>query len=347
MTESSDSTATSESRESAKIAFVFCVESGWLEAQARLLVGSIRTFAGRFARSPIYAVQPRGGPTLAKETTECFTEAGVIHRVGTWNDEHSELPTCNKVYAMALVERETNADCVAFLDTDTVILGEPALFDLNDDYDLALQITARGLGGTAGPGDRENQYWQTVFQACSIVEGPDINTVNPVPSYRGYYNGGLVVARRNCLLGERWLEFLRRIDPLTQEKRHFLDQYSLAAVAASVPGRVRQLPPSYNYNIRRRGEFPSDLRSIDLGELIHVHYHNSFSRPGFLAKAWPALNPRSVQFLWLSERLPLSPVQKPSRRRYYIYRRTRLKLSRLVHRLAAIHRRLLTFRDNS
>ncbi len=42
------------------LAFVFCVEPGWLEAQACLLSESIRRFGGTLADGPIYAVQPRG-----------------------------------------------------------------------------------------------------------------------------------------------------------------------------------------------------------------------------------------------------------------------------------------------
>ena len=106
MTDPTASPTTIDSDQSAKIAFVFCVESGWLEAQARLLVASIRRFAGRFATVPIYAVQPRGESALAQETYDSFTAAGVIHRAGSWNRAHHDIPTCNKVYAVALIERE-------------------------------------------------------------------------------------------------------------------------------------------------------------------------------------------------------------------------------------------------
>jgi len=46
------------------LAFVFCVEPGWLEAQACPLSESIRRFGGALADGSIYAFQAGGTPPL-------------------------------------------------------------------------------------------------------------------------------------------------------------------------------------------------------------------------------------------------------------------------------------------
>jgi hypothetical protein len=296
-------------RHPSNVAFVFCVEPGRLEAEARLLVASIRRFGGSFSQNPLFAVQPRGVESLQPQTLAAFERAGVTHLAAPLNVTHASWPTTNKVFAMAAVEDQARSPCLAFLDTDSILLNEPAEFLLRDDVDLAVQPTLKQFNGSTGPGDPNDALWQQIYNRCDVPEPPYVSTMLDQVQIRGYYNAGLVVYRRSAALGRRWLDYLHRITPLVPpEIRYNLDQFALAAVAASLQPRLHLLPFPYNYNIACRNQFASPSRRIiDLDALIHVHYHAAFREPRFLQSLHPPLNETDVRYRWLVDSLPLAP----------------------------------------
>ncbi len=293
------------------VAFVFCVEPGRLEPEARLLVESIRHFGGCFANATLYAVQPRNVDALRPETMTAFGRANVIHRAAQLNMEYAPWPTTNKVYAVADVENVATTEYLVFLDTDSVIMNEPREFLLQDGVDLAVQPTLKQFRGSRGPGDPNDPFWLKIYRMCEVPEPPYVHTMLDRVRIRGYYNGGLVVFRRAAGLGRRWLAFLQRIGPtIPGEIRYNLDQFALAAVAASVPERVYLLPSVYNYNIARRDHFVLDaVRHASLDSLIHIHYHDAFRQPDFLGVVRPPLDQTDERYRWLAQRLPLPNVE--------------------------------------
>src|SRR5206468_1581120 len=66
------------------LAFVACVEQGSLEEKARLLVRSIRRFAGAHREAPIHTFAPRAGRGIGEETGVRPVE---FHRWGERDDE--------------------------------------------------------------------------------------------------------------------------------------------------------------------------------------------------------------------------------------------------------------------
>ena len=58
-------------------AFVLCVEEGRLEAQAVLLVDSLRRFGGAYADSPVYAFSPRPARQMSAECRKALTDRRV------------------------------------------------------------------------------------------------------------------------------------------------------------------------------------------------------------------------------------------------------------------------------
>lgn len=289
------------------VAFAFCVEPGRLEFEACLLVESIRQFAGRFAQSPLYAIQPRGMAPMRSDTIALFERTGVIYRAANLNKEYSSWPTNNKVYAVAEVENLASTQFVVFMDTDSIVVNEPLDFVLRAGIDLAVQPTLRQFRGSTGPSDPNDAFWLKLYQMCEVLEPPYVFTMLDRVRIRGYYNGGLVVFRREAGLGRRWLKYLQRIGPtIPGDVRYNMDQFSLALVAASVPGRVQLLPSVYNFNIARRHEFVIETdRNSGLDKLVHIHYHEAFRQPGFLSTLSPPLDGSDERHRWLSQRLPL------------------------------------------
>ena len=289
------------------LAFVFCVEPGRLEAEACLLARSIRRYGGRLASSPLYAVQPRGAQPLRPETLAVFATEGVTHRAAVLNGPYAQWPTTNKVFGVADIESIAETEFLVFLDTDSVIINEPLELLLPAGHDLGVQPTVQQFRGSTGPGDPNDPFWLNVYRICDVPEPPYVLTMIDRVRIRGYYNGGLIAMRRTAGLGRRWLDFLMRIGPDVPNKaRYNLDQVALAAVAAGLPGRVRVLPSTYNYNIGRRQDFVLEAdRSAGWDSLVHLHYHDAFRRPDFLSTVRPPLDPEDERCRWLSQFLPL------------------------------------------
>lgn len=55
-----------------KLGIIIVIESGDLEQKYKLLVDSIRTFGGAIKNSKIWAVKPRKGKAISKETLKFF-----------------------------------------------------------------------------------------------------------------------------------------------------------------------------------------------------------------------------------------------------------------------------------
>ncbi len=291
--------------------FVFCVEAGRLEGESILLCESIRRFGGRYADSPIVAYRPRAGAPLADDTVARFGAIGVDLVQEPLNVEHDAYALANKVHSLVHAEREWPEDVLVLSDSDSVVLAEPARFDLEDGIDAAVTPVGRISDGSTGQGHKNEPYWQRLYELTGTEERPFTKTAIKRVRIRAYWNTGLVCMRRESRLADDWLEMLKvLIDTPHLPKRgiNHAEQLSLAAVLSRRPDRVLNLPSSYNYRITRRADMRDEDARLDLTDLVHIHYMRSFHVPGFLETLQPQLDRDSEQFRWLSERLPLRPL---------------------------------------
>ena len=118
------------------ITFVTCVESGPLELQVLRMVESLRTFGGRYADCPVWAVKPRFGPPLSKTTREQFDRLGIEFHKTQRNDPHGWYAYINKTRALMLAEAEVRTEFVGWLDADLLFAGEPTELLPRPDEDL-------------------------------------------------------------------------------------------------------------------------------------------------------------------------------------------------------------------
>jgi hypothetical protein len=293
------------------VRFVCCVEAGRLEGEALLLCRSLRRFGGRFATAPIVAYSPRAGDPVPERTRAELERLDVAVVEDELNTDHAANPIANKLYAGADVERQFTEEVVVVLDSDTVFLGEPQLLDLAPRTDAAVSAVGKVSEGTTGPGHENEGYWRALYELAGVSDPPWVETALRGTRIRGFWNSGLVAARRGAgILGE-WLELFRR---LASEGRlppsgriDNLDQIALALALSRRPGRVATLPWPYNYRITRRGRYRGAGRRAQLDELVHVHYMRSFYVEGFLERIEPPLALDSERGRWLGERLPLEP----------------------------------------
>ena len=304
------------------LAFVCCVERGALEGQALLLVRSIRRFGGRFREAPVHTFAPRKGREPRAGVVAQLEEMGAIHHGVTGeplNQDFQGYVYANKILACARAEETLAEDLLVFLDTDTLVTGEPADLDLPAGIDFAALPVANARMGSQGPGDRNEPYWRGVYQLCGIDSGgvagePFVHAVIDGRRIRAYFNSGLVAVRRGAGLFGRWRDDFLRL----MRARHTdgppglagMDEVALAATLGRAFARGRVLDLRYNYPLQRveRHLLPPPWREARLEDLAHVHYRFWFHLPGYLRHLDPPLDSDDEVFRWLEPQLPLEPV---------------------------------------
>ncbi|HHT9106475.1 MAG TPA: hypothetical protein ACFYD7_11470 [Candidatus Wujingus californicus] len=293
------------------VVFIACVESGNLENQALLLFRSIRKYAGRYKNAPIYSFQPRNGKTLKEDTLKAFEDLGVMHSTEKLNTEFHYYPRANKIFACARAEEVSRQDIFVFLDSDTVVMNEPDSFELPNDMVAAVRPVDNKNEGSAGIDDPNDEYWKKMYLICGVPETPFVESVVDRKKIRSYWNSGLVVMRRSEGLFQQWRDnFIK----LMQAKHApggrlaFVEQLSLSPTLAKVADKIKILDYRYNYPLPKRSLLVEPYRSAQLEDLIHIHYHRWFNKPGFLEMLMPPLNRHSEIYKWISSFLPFQPT---------------------------------------
>lgn len=300
-----------------KIAFIACVEKGYLEDQAKLLCRSIRHYGGQYRDCPIYTFQPRQGTDIAGETLSELQRLNVTHITATLNDIYPDYPIGNKIFVCAWAERNLSEEILVFLDSDTMFCSEPQAFDLPEHIIAAVRPVDRKGRGSKGENDPNDCYWQLLYDLCGVKSRPFVKTTIQQETIRAYFNAGLIVGRRSASLFQQWeSHFLRLMDEAhvpvkrrTQEPMlNNTDQLSLAATLSDVMPSVEILDERYNYPLPLRAISQSAMATAELSDLIHVHYHRWFRKPNFLRLLQPPLNPEDEIFQWVEPQLPLQPI---------------------------------------
>ena len=214
----------------------------------------------------------------------------------------------NKTGAMIQAE-PAKTEFVGWLDSDLLITGEPSELTPGPDQEIAA-CSSDNSGGTTGPGDRCEPFWQA---ACDAV-GLDINSLPWVTTeregdrIRRYWNSGLFVYRRTIPFAA---EVERCTVALFNAKlgsavtgTFFTEQYAVSLAGGTLKLRSKQLPHSHNYEmgsaIHAQWYREEKLRAARI-----VHYHDCM---------WPAFWPTFVSCLrdthpdvaaWLEPQGPL------------------------------------------
>ena len=299
------------------VAFLLCVERGRLESQTLLCVESLREFGGGLADVPVHAFAPRPGHEPAKETLDALAGYGVNYVAEPLNTQVGDLPHTNKVFVSAWAEENVDAEVLVFTDSDTVFLGEPAELRAGD-WDAAARPVGAVNKGSTGPGHRNEDDWQTLYDVLDVSARPFVETVVGRERVRAYFNAGLVALRRATGRGVAWRDAtLRLLDSSVAARppmRRQIDQLALAGVLADRMDRVKVLPDTYSYPLPKRIKLPAEMQALDLPDLVHVHGHRWLHKPGLLDEVHPPLDAASAPYRWLSERLPLEPtIDEPFR----------------------------------
>jgi hypothetical protein len=301
------------------VAFVTCIERGFLEEQSLLLYESIRQFGGRFSSCPIYGFSPRPGHEVTTETIAAMERLEVTYIDKPLNTEIGEFAYANKNFAAAYVERTSRHKSLVFLDSDTLFFREPALLELADDVDVRVRPVNWKNIGSMGSEDPNDKYWRSLAELCRVdldslpyleTSGNRARTSGD-QAVRAYYNGGLVAVRSERGIFQRWEENIiaaHRVG-LSPQPGNFWGsgQSTLCMAIHSAPHRVDILPRCYNYGLRSLSAPPPEDQVHRSHDLVHIHYHKRFeekhlSNCGLFA---PEFEWETEIRDWLLARLPL------------------------------------------
>jgi hypothetical protein len=313
----------------ATASFVLCIEQNPIREQALLLCESIRRFGGRHRDAEIVAYAPRPGLGVDADTERALADMGVTYIDAPLNVECRAYGSANRVAAAAHAERHARGEFVVVLDSDTVLLDEPAL---PVDADVAARPVDDKGSATRGEGDPFDAYWRALAELCGVPleRLPWIRTTLTHERVRASYNGGLVVARRASGVLGRWADFFFRsvraglkpyrgsgvdivasMGAVGREASEFWgsNQAALALAMWRGDARVAHYPDRYNlplHLVARDGEIDPRWSAAPP---VHVHYHGLFAgRQHEIALDLLArLGVGADRLEWLQPRLPLVP----------------------------------------
>jgi len=226
------------------------------------LAESVRTFAGRFSKSPIWLYVPDDVIIDDKETLARLQALGIDIRTFSFPKDAAWFYYAGKVYAAAEAERaaEGKGDVLAWLDEDTIVLAEPVDFDLAPGVVLAYRPVMHNRSGSllAAPPD---SFWSRIYKKLLITDEMLFPMVTPADrqTIRAYLHVGLLVVRPERNILRRWatdFESLYKDSVLTamckadQNKWVFLHQTAFMGVLHIVArNEMVELSDRYNYPI--------------------------------------------------------------------------------------------------
>ena len=264
-----------------KLILATYAESNGQLSEVRRMAESIRTFAGKFSRSPIWVYIPNDfvidDAALKKDLQSLEVKIKTSHTP----DEAAWLFYAGKVYAAGEAEKaaEGLASVLVFMDSDTIVLSEPTEFDLANDKCLAFCPVMHNRSGSLydAPPD---PFWSKIYQVLSISDDMLFPMITPADrqKIRAYFHIGLVVARPEKGILRRLVNDFEALyhDPTLADmcrketvRKIFLHQTALAGALHIVPQtEMQELPGKYNYPIFFERRYESKVRFDSIEDVV-------------------------------------------------------------------------------
>jgi hypothetical protein len=258
------------------LTFVCCIESGPLEWMTLLLAESLRRWGGAFARCPLLAITPRRGPVLSRDTRAGLDRLDVTHLKLPRGNRHAWFGFLNKPAALAEAEDRAQTPCLAWLDSDILVVGAPRELALGPEEDFAACAPDRNIG-TTGPDDPFEVYWKKVAEVfdLDLVKFPWIVTETEKARIRLYWNSGVFTWRRGLDLGRHFLDDCERLlaskVASAEAGIFFTDQVALGLTMLRRGLRWRALPHTCNFALGTKIMEQIDPAGVGSASLLHYH----------------------------------------------------------------------------
>ncbi|HUW51339.1 MAG TPA: hypothetical protein VMV75_10045 [Sulfuricella sp.] len=289
------------------------------------LIESIRLFGGEFAGCPIYTISPRGR-IIPCETKQRLYELGVIHAELNLNLEYSNYPHANKIYAGAYLEQIARTEILVFLDSDSVILNEPAEFRLPPGVDIGVTpVWLKGIG-CSDDRDLSAHLWKIAYSVVAKKIPKDfVLTRIGQETILPYYNSGMIVARRSSGFFHIWQSVFERLVSSDQvmdvlcavsgtndylyRPQMFADQLSLAVTISDWDSRLKEFSALYNCPLHHKNKLSDNFQNMkfDLESVVHWHHNNYLGSPYVLGIVSDGSCMQSAKRQWIESRCFINP----------------------------------------
>jgi len=259
-------------------------------ARIRIMIESIRTFAGRFKDAPVWVYLTEGMLASESEHLEAIESLGGEFWLGQAPEEAAWFYLSRKVFASAQAEGQAagKTGILAWLDVDTVFLQEPGEFLLPKGKSLGYRpVMHRNISPLYD--EPLDDFWKRAYEKMSVPESHafPMLTVADGDKIRPYINAGCLVVRPERGLLRKWAESFSLLykDPVLIEmcrrderKRIFIHQVALSGAVLKHLGRGEMLELSnrINYPIFFREMFGAKRDFHDIGEAVTIRYESFF-----------------------------------------------------------------------
>jgi hypothetical protein len=313
------------------LTIVSCIEAGVLEPMTLRMAESLRRFGGRFADVDVIAVRPRPGPPLAPATRRSMIDLGVRYLEANPATPYTWHHYMNKPQALVAAESAVDTDAILWLDSDVIILREPADLALPDGVDFVASAPDTGIIGSHGPDDANDVFWARIAALFGRrLEDLPWLTTGDGHRIRFYVNAGVFTYRRATGLGAALVDDFERAMAQGVARRHdevhYMDQVILGLTVLRLGLTWRDVSNASNFPVL--SHLPENFDPALVAPVSVLHYHDSMTPEWYprllatLAASHPDVHD------WLA---PLGPVEDPVSLRWRAYRET-LRLARGVER---------------
>jgi hypothetical protein len=265
-----------------KLVFAAYFESAEQLPNICRLAESIRTFGGKYGKSPIWAF---GSPDIDTEDKKIFSRLesfDVEIRTSQAPAKAGWLFYAGKPYAAAEAETAV-ADAsklLIWMDEDTIVLAEPTAFDLEEDISLAYCPVMHNRSGSLydKPPDA---FWSRIYEKLEVADDALFPMVTPADKQkiRAYFHAGLLVVRPERKILRRWAKDFEILysDTILADmcradinKKIFLHQTALVGAVLNnlEKDEMKELTGRYNYPIFFEKKYDSEVTFDSIEDII-------------------------------------------------------------------------------
>jgi hypothetical protein len=283
-------------RASVRVAFATYAEGADQARKARVLISSIREFAGAWRQARVIIAAD------AEATVELARAKGPGETCLSLDvpPAAKAIPFAAKAYATAQLERglERDVDTLIWLDPESVLLGPPEGFVLAQSESVALQpvFLLNNVGVPAGA--EFPRYWTRVFEEVGVEPQavPEVRAGVDDARIRFYINCGAIAYRPSRGIGRAWARAMTALlgdgafrALATADAPHaiFLHQVVLSAVlcARTRTTERRWIPMTHGYPMNLAERVPASKRVGRLNDVVCLLYDTVWDRdPDWLSR---------------------------------------------------------------
>ncbi len=301
------------------ITFVCCIESGWLEVQTLRMIESLRRWGGAYASCPVYAVTPRFGPPISKNTRIQLEQLQAQYISFSNQHKYSWNKFLNKLMALKAVEEIAETEFISWLDSDLLVVDEPSEFMMKEDFSFVACPADKLSNETSGADDPNDPYWRQICK-CVDIDIEELPWVSSEPQHspmRFCFNSGVFVYRSSTNFAQHYLDtFTQLCDAQVMSNRSgffFNDQVALGLTVAKM-----QIPwdtLSYSHNFAIGTCVPQNWYTQEYLQTAKIIHHHDAMWPWFWDTFYFAVN-ASHPYVgeWLAQIGPMQ-IEAPMRSR--------------------------------